>query len=66
MGWPSTLCIILDDFPKVGTNPNEGSNYMVICIDKLEFNQDNTINQVKMTFKVVQLLLIKLMQLLLK
>ena len=34
--------------------PNKGRDHRVICIDKLEFNQDDTIEQVKMTFKGVK------------
>ena len=34
--------------------PSEGRDHRVICIDKLEFNQDNTIKQVKMTFRGVK------------
>ena len=34
--------------------PNKGRDHRVICIDKLEFNQDGTIEQVKMTFKGVK------------
>lgn len=33
--------------------PNKGRDHRVICIDKLEFNQDGTIKQVKMTFEGV-------------
>lgn len=33
--------------------PNKGRDHRVICIDKLEFNQDGTIKQVKMTFEAV-------------
>lgn len=31
--------------------PNKGRDHRVICVDKLEFNQDGTIKQVKMTFE---------------
>ena len=34
--------------------PNEGRDHRVICIDKLEFNKDGTIKQVKMTFEGVK------------
>ena len=34
--------------------PNKGRDHRVICVDKLEFNQDGTIEQVKMTFKGVK------------
>ena len=34
--------------------PSEGRDHRVICIDKLEVNQDNTIKQVKMTFRGVK------------
>lgn len=34
--------------------PNKGRDHRVISIDKLEFNQDDTIKQVKMTFEGVQ------------
>ena len=34
--------------------PNEGRDHRVTCIDKLEFNQDGTIKQVKMTIKGVK------------
>ena len=34
--------------------PNEGRDHRVICIDKLEFNKDGTIKQVKMTSKGVK------------
>ncbi|MDG1941380.1 MAG: glycoside hydrolase family 43 protein [Flavobacteriaceae bacterium] len=34
--------------------PNEGRDHRVICIDQLEFNQDGTIKQVKMTFEGVK------------
>ena len=34
--------------------PNKGRDHRVICIDKLEFNQDGTIKQVKMTFEGVK------------
>ena len=34
--------------------PNKGRDHRVICIDKLEFNQEGTIEQVKMTFKGVK------------
>lgn len=34
--------------------PNEGRDHRVTCIDKLEFNQDGTIKQVKMTFEGVK------------
>ena len=34
--------------------PNEGRDHRVICIDKLEFNKDGTIKQVKMTFDGVK------------
>lgn len=34
--------------------PSEGRDHRVICIDKLEFNQDSTIKQVKMTFEGVK------------
>jgi hypothetical protein len=30
--------------------PNEGRDHRVTCIDKLEFNEDGTIKNVKMTF----------------
>jgi len=33
--------------------PNKGRDHRVICVDKLEFNQDGTIKQVKMTFEGV-------------
>jgi len=31
--------------------PNKGRDHRVICVDKLEFNQDGSIKQVKMTFE---------------
>jgi len=31
--------------------PNKGRDHRVICVDKLEFNQDGTIKQVNMTFE---------------
>jgi len=34
--------------------PNKGRDHRVICVDKLEFKQDGTIKQVKMTFEGVQ------------
>jgi len=34
--------------------PNKGRDHRVISIDKLEFNQDDTIKQMKMTFEGVQ------------
>ena len=34
--------------------PNKGRDHRVISIDKMEFNQDDTIKQVKMTFEGVQ------------
>ncbi|MDA8758193.1 glycoside hydrolase family 43 protein [Flavobacteriaceae bacterium] len=34
--------------------PNEGRDHRVICVDKLEFNKDGTIKQVKMTFEGVK------------
>ncbi|RPG67583.1 MAG: arabinan endo-1,5-alpha-L-arabinosidase [Flavobacteriaceae bacterium TMED42] len=34
--------------------PNQGRDHRVICIDKLEFNKDGTIKQVKMTFEGVK------------
>lgn len=34
--------------------PNEGRDHRVTCIDKLEFNDDGTIKQVKMTFEGVE------------
>jgi len=34
--------------------PNEGRDHRVTCIDKLEFNEDGTIKQVKMTFEGVK------------
>jgi hypothetical protein len=34
--------------------PNEGRDHRVSCIDKLEFNEDGTIKQVKMTFEGVK------------
>ena len=33
--------------------PNEGRDHRVTCIDKMEFNEDGTIKQVKMTFEGV-------------
>ena len=34
--------------------PNKGRDHRVICVDKLEFNHDGTIKQVKMTFEGVK------------
>ena len=34
--------------------PNEGRDHRVTCIDKMEFNDDGTIKQVKMTFEGVE------------
>ncbi|WP_242121272.1 glycoside hydrolase family 43 protein [Aestuariivivens sediminicola] len=34
--------------------PNKGRDHRVTCIDKLEFNEDGTIKQVKMTFQGVK------------
>lgn len=34
--------------------PNEGRDHRVTCMDKLEFNEDGTIKQVKMTFEGVK------------
>ena len=34
--------------------PNEGRDHRVTCIDKLEFNKDGTIKQIKMTFEGVK------------
>jgi len=34
--------------------PNEGRDHRVTCIDKMAFNEDGTIKQVKMTFEGVQ------------
>src|SRR5210317_568674 len=34
--------------------PNKARDHRVICVDKLEFKQDGTIKQVKMTFEGVQ------------
>lgn len=35
--------------------PNQGRDHRVTCIDKLEFNGDGTIKQVKMTFEGVEM-----------
>ncbi|PKA99616.1 glycosyl hydrolase family 43 [Flavobacteriaceae bacterium MAR_2009_75] len=39
--------------------PNEHRNHRVVCIDKMEFNDDGTIKPVKMTFKGVDMVSLK-------